>query len=48
MRKVLCVIGIASSGLIWLLIMACCVVAGRSDEAERKSLEGNNDDENWR
>lgn len=26
MSKVLCVIGIVSAGLIWLLIMACCVV----------------------
>lgn len=47
MSKALYLIGIAAAGLIGLL-MVCCVVAGRSDEAERKSLEGNNDDENWR
>ena len=47
MSKVLCMIGITAAGLIGLL-MACCVVAGRSDEADGKSLEENNDDRNWR
>ena len=45
MSKVLCVIGIVSSGLIWLLIMACCVVAGRSDGIEKNHGEDDDDEQ---
>ncbi len=38
MDKALWIFGIVSAGLIWLLIMACCMVAGRSYEADGKYL----------
>lgn len=44
MSKALYLIGIAAAGLIGL-IMACCVVAGRSDDMEKKYWEENEDDE---
>lgn len=43
MSKVLCMIGITAAGLIGLL-MACCVVAGRSDEADGKYWEEEDDE----
>lgn len=47
MSKALCMIGITAAGLIGMLV-ACCVVAGRSDEAERKYWEDYDDDRNRR
>ena len=45
MDKALWIFGIVSAGLIWLLIMACCVVAGRSDGIEKNHGEDDDDEQ---